>query len=717
MTVGREHIKWLSRKYAPIDLESLVFSILAILVARGIIFFLHHPFWYVASLLISIVPPAIISFKLVRYLEKKNVVDPESRSIKLSLFALFLIPIVYVPTTLLNYVTDSYVFVTVVLTLLVTLLGNKLEISETLLRYFDNAKNGLTTEKKSLLIFFQIALFIFISLYLNNQSTPIPPNQIDTIYLVAFGGMLAIPSYLLVTNAKLKYYSIITTAIFLFSFLLLQNLVYYGGDSGLFVSVTKYMLNGGSANFISVGDRWRFGSTAVLGLPSLSAYLSEASGLTPEIPIPFETAASIIFVTIGGIVYAEFIGKTEFEKSAIVFAFVLLQPAIYYSELNVLRSTSILLLVLPFVVPLFTQLRFNVLGKLSFFAAMFSLWIVHPLSLVIIVVMMAYFLKRIRWRERIGILSLIIIIGILLVISPSTLRSLSISPEKLPSLTFKKTILEQLATPFPDFASSAWPASFVQKVSMLITILLIFMVILLRDFPLPRFPVIGFLIAFFVLAFVVESDNFPVIRLSLFLATLGIVGTTSVSIRFLQAFTKLSKHVLRNNTVANRTIIQPIGKIAIFSLIAFLVIMSSYPRDRALTLDAYSATEYQFLKKFVTSEKQNFGQSLILSHIETLRYLNGIDGSILYYNGAPRAFSIDFTDSTSASKHYDAFSALLSGDSSKAKIWLAQHNVTSAYVVILYRFVPSGVNFSQGDSILQNDVGMVRKVHFAGSLP
>jgi hypothetical protein len=487
-------------------------------------------------------------------------------------------------------------------------------------------------------------------------------------------------------------------------------MVYYGGDSGLFISITKHMLNGGSADFISVEERWRFGSAAFLGLPAIAAYLSEASGLSPENPIPYETAVSIIFVIIGAIVYAEFIGRNASERSAIMFVYVFLQPAIYYAELNVLRSFSVLLLILPFILPLFVQLRFNTYGKMSFIASIFSLIIIHPLSLVIIAVMLSKFWKAINSKEKIGLVSLFLLFGLIVVFSPSIIRALSISPEALPEFTFKDTLLEQLIAPFPTFDSSAWPAAFVQKVSILITILLALSMALYKGFPLPKSPVIGFLVVFFILAFVIETDNFPIIRLSMFLSGLGILVFATIMIREYQIVSRIIGRLkyLQSPFVAQSAII---WKVAIFSGIAFLVIVCSYPRDRSLMLDAYSASEYQFLKDFVNKENQNFNNSLIFSHIETLRYLNGIEGSILYYNDAPKAFSIDFIDRPIATEHYGAFSAMLSGDSSKARIWMDEHNVTSAYVVVMYRFVPSGATFQEGELVLQNEVGMIRKVY------
>jgi hypothetical protein len=84
----------------------------------------------------------------------------------------------------------------------------------------------------------------------------IAPGEMDYLHLAMLSVMIIITSYLVITNSKLKEISIILTAIFLFLFLAIQGSVYYGGDSGLFMSVTKYLVDGNEANFVSPNDRY-----------------------------------------------------------------------------------------------------------------------------------------------------------------------------------------------------------------------------------------------------------------------------------------------------------------------------------------------------------------------------------------------------------------------------------------------------------------------------
>jgi hypothetical protein len=139
-----------------------------------------------------------------------------------------------------------------------------------------------------------------------------------------------------------------------------------------------------------------------------------------------------------------------------------------------------------------------------------------------------------------------------------------------------------------------------------------------------------------------------------------------------------------------------------------IVITSAYPWGRGLQLDTLGLEEYHLLKNFVSQERSNLQSSIVLAHIETMRYLNGIDGSILYYTGS-KPFSFDFTDPVTASVFYDAFAKSARGDLSGAFKLSLEKDAKSVYIVELYRFFPESRGQVNEATVSANEAGFVRK--------
>ena len=144
------------------------------------------------------------------------------------------------------------------------------------------------------------------------------------------------------------------------------------------------------------------------------------------------------------------------------------------------------------------------------------------------------------------------------------------------------------------------------------------------------------------------------------------------------------------------------------------IIVSSYPKSRPLLLDTSKVNEYELLKDFVNKEKGNFNDSLIFAYIETLKYMAGLDGSILYHN-PPKAFNFDFTNASIADRFFYAYHDTMKGNFTLASKLTTDNHVNYVYVVILYSHklprteIPMPTNYNYGDLITRNDAGMVRK--------
>ena len=560
--------------------------------------------------------------------------------------------------------------------------------------------------KHNYLIYFQAALIVFNSAYLIDRSSPIVPNQMDVLHLVTLSLTIVIPAYLILVNSKLKDFSILMTTVLFFTFLAIQGMVYFGGDTGFSISVTKYLLHGNDASIISPHDKWRFGSATILGFAGISAYLSEAAQLNPEFAISFANGISIVFMIIGGYALRNFLGRNEFEKSFILMTYLLAQPAVYYFIINPFRSTSLLLLVLPLTIPLFSCLRFNKYGKLTFIAAMFSVLIIHPLSFPFIIIMLLYLAKYLNTKEIIFLVSLIVVVIFIFILGPpEILRSLSVSQEGSISLTFKNNVLGPLYAPLPDSSSSEWPGDLTIRISLGVTIITFLALLFVKINNFPRLAFIGFIIFFFILDSVIDTANFPVVRLSMFVTSIGLMIIAILSIRYLSDKINFTQQIKRSILIS------------VLCLVILANVLNSYPQARALNLDTLNLKEYELVHDFVEKEGTNFNESLILAHIETLRYLNGVQGSILYYGNSPKAFDLDFTEKQSALTFYSAFINSVDGDFSAAIKLASQKDTKFIYMVLLHRFVPQASGFDFGDTVVMNKAGEVRKISFTSIEP
>jgi hypothetical protein len=488
-------------------------------------------------------------------------------------------------------------------------------------------------------------------------------------------------------------------------FLAIQGTVTFGGDSGFSVSITKYLLNGNPADVISPNDRWRFGSGALLGFPSLSAFLAESSQVNPDYALSYANAIGLVFILIGAFLFRNLLGRNEFEKSLILAIFLLALPATYFFNINSFRPISLLLLELPLVIPLFLHLNFNKFGKIAFLLAMFSIVIVHPLAFVFIIIMLVFLYYK---SARIGRLTLLGIVSAFLVIillfAPVLLRALSISPEQPPSFSFSPTIFGPLVTSFPAISSSEWPSDVTFKISLAATLFALFLLVARKVENIPRVPMISLIGLFFILSFFVQTPNFPIMRLSIVFGNIGLVIISLLLIRKFQIH-----RIYSTENSSNKWITKTITLVLI-SILVTSIVTNSFPQGRALKLDTLKFQEYELLKGFIETEKDNLNHSLIFAHIETMRYLNGMEGSILYYNNATKPFLFDFTDRSEASTFYEAFSSSLSGDLSDAVALAIEKNAQSIYIVILYRLLPNFVDNAYGNLVASNDAGMVRKI-------
>jgi hypothetical protein len=682
-----------------IDIESLIYSIIAIVVARILTYSSSNPVLYVFSIMLSFVPLLILSFKIVTFLERKNAFVNHQISIKLSLFGLFITPIVFIPLTIFSYITHLYVILTFIIIISSTSIGERIHITKKLLHYFHVALNVFSEVNKSYLIFLQISIFIIILLYLITIPYLVAPSEMDPLHLTMLGVMIIITAYMVITDSKLKEISIMLTALFLFLFLAIQGSVYYGGDSGVFISVTKYLLSGNEANFVSPSDRWRFGSLTILGLPSLSAYLSEASQVNPEFAISYANAIGIVFIFIGGYLFRSLIDGNQMKKTVILMIYVLAQPAVYYYDINPFRASSTLILLLPLTVPLLLYLRFNMVGKLSFILAMFSIGIIHPLSFPSIILMIAYLFKRASLKGKILLSSIVTLVISFLLSMPRFLRSLSISTEQPPALTFTGKIHSIFFSPLPPYLSTLWPAIISTKVDFIISLAFFLILLFKKVDNMPRIPLLGFIALFFVLSSFITSNLFPIERLSMVISSIGSVTISALVIGYLQT------HKFRINKRIQKTI-----SISFLSLIIIGAIFSGYPRGRSLYVDTYNVSEHALLKNFVNKEKFNFNNSIILAHVETIKYIEAIHGSILHYNNAPKVFLFDFTDRSSSLPLYTAFTNSLKGNLSSAINLAMKKDAKYIYLVIIFRLVPNAINYKYGDLVAQSNAGMIRKI-------
>jgi len=687
-----------------IDIEGVILSVIAILIARAIILSTVYPAATVFSIILAFTPLFILAFKLVHFLQEKNVFDQSQMSIKISLFGLFIILIAFSLITLLNYFSHSYVLYTFILSIFFTAFGPKISFSKRLPGYLSEFANAHKS-KHNYLIYCQAALIIFNSVYLMNMSSPIPPNKLDFLHLMPLCLTIIIPAYLIFVNSKLKDISILMTTVLLFTFMAIQGMVYYGGDTGFSVSVTKYLLNGNDAGIVSPHDKWRFGNATFLGFPSISAYLSEAAQLNPEFAISFANGIGIVFAVIGGYALRNLLGRNEFEKSFILMTYLLAQPAIFYFIINPFRASSLLLLVLPLTIPLFSGLRFNKFGKLAFIAAMFSVLVIHPLSFPIIIIMLLYLAKNLQTKEMILLVCLVVTVMFVLILGPTEiLRTLSVSSEESISLAFKNS-LGPIIAPLPNASSVDWPGAFTIKISLVVTIITLLALLFVKIKDFPRLPLIGIIIFFFILSSLINTANFPVDRLAMFVTSIGVVIIGILSIRYLVDKISFKKQIIKSVLISA------------LCLIIIANMLNSYPQGRALALDALNLKEYELLKSFVEKEKTNFDESLIFAHLETIRYLNGVQGSILYFGDSPKAFHFDFTNRQIAIPVYSAFTNSIGGDFSAAIKLASQKDAKFVYVVLLHRFVPQTTSFGFGDTVAKNDAGEVRKISFTAVEP
>jgi hypothetical protein len=691
-----------ARHVLSLDIESPIYAVCAVIFSRTISLLSDSPFFQTLSLLLAFVPVLLLSYKIVTFLEKKNIFLSSSRSARLAILGLLVVPLVYIPITLLSYLIDFYVLATLILVICLTGLGEKLALSK---RLKDTAMTFIRGSFEGRHVYFfliQILVLAIVGSTLNSAGTWTTPADFDYVRIALLSTATLITAYLLASNSKFRHVSTIITATFLFSLLSIQGVVNYGGDSGLFVSTTKQLLDGNSADFISPEDRWRFGSLAFLGYPSLTAYLSQTSMVSPEYSISFANALAIVYITLGGLVLSGLFGKNYLERNMIFGVYLIALPSTYYFIANNFRSVSFLLLVLPLVIPIFQHLRFNNSGKAAYLTSMLSIVVIHPLSFVFIPVMSAALFKHLKLPGRIIFAAMIAIFAaIVLVGSSSLLRVLSISPEELPSFFVSFDAFDVFQEPFASFLSVDWPAKFTFMIALSATILLTILVLFKKIDNVPRGPLIGLLVTFFALAILVHTENFPIIRLSIVFGSLGIALATCLLVRHLNHKTFRTIPLIMRSAVP----------MIVLGCVVIIVVTNAYPWGRALALDSISLDEYHLLKAFISKERPNLQTSIIFAHIETMRYLNGIDGSLLYYVGS-KPFSFDFTDPPTASRFYDAFAKSVKGDLSGVFKLSLEKEARSVYVVELYRFFPESRDQIDSNIIVANNAGLVRKIEF-----
>ena len=93
-----------------IDIEALLFSLTAIAIARILTYVSADPIVYTFSILFSFCTAPYLVFQICPFFTKKEVFDLLDKSVKISLWGLFLVPIVFIPITFFSYLTHSYVF-------------------------------------------------------------------------------------------------------------------------------------------------------------------------------------------------------------------------------------------------------------------------------------------------------------------------------------------------------------------------------------------------------------------------------------------------------------------------------------------------------------------------------------------------------------------------------------------------------------------------------
>jgi|GEM_PF-4723063 len=692
----------ITRRVLSLDIESPIYAVCAAALSRTVPLFSDSPFLQTLSLLLALVPVLILSYKIVIRLEKKNVFLLSSRSAQLALFGLLVVPIVYIPTTLLSYLVDYYVIATVVLVICLNAFGEKLAISKRLANASMTFIRSSLEERQAYLLLLQIIVLAIVGTTLDSTGTWMTPVDFDYARIGLLSTGILVTAYLLATNSKLRYASAIVTAMLLFCLLSLQGVVNYGGDSGIFISTTKGLLGGSDADFISLDDRWRFGSLAFLGYPSLTAYLSQTSLVSPEYGISFANALAMIYVTLGAFVLSTLFGKNRLERNIIFGVYLIALPSTFYFIANNFRSVSFLLLVLPLVIPLFQNLRFSSSGKAAYLTAMFSVAVIHPLAFVFFPAMSAVLFRHLKLPGRMIFVTVIaIFVAIVLVVSPSFLRALSISPEELPVFLVSFDALDVFREPFAFFPSVDWPAKFTFMIALSATILLTIIVLFKKIDNVPRWPLVGLLATFFALAIFVHTENFPIIRLGIVFGGIGIALGSCLLVR------QLTHLTIRGRLLTTRSVVPTI----VLGSVIMLVVTNAYPWGRPLQLDAIDVDEYHLLKNFVVQEQPNFQSSLVFAHIETMRYLTGVDGSMLYYSGS-KPFSFDFTDPATASTFYDAFARSVRGDLSGVFKTSLEKDAQNVYIVELYRFFPASRDHIDENVIVNNDAGLVRKVEF-----
>jgi hypothetical protein len=693
-------------KTIPVDLESFLLSLASISFARIISSIFESTIIYIISISLAFVPLLIVSYKLVLFLQKRNAFDSSNKGIKLSLLGFFIILMVFIPITLFNYLTGKYVELTVILLIGLSALPYKINLIQNVLMYINTIKQH-TKRLQTLLLYLQIVMIFYMIMYLNDIQSPVTPARLDYLHLIFFGLLIMIPVYMVFISSKnnstiVTTISIILCAIFLYVFLAAQNVIYFGGDTGFFISVTKYLLNGNDADFIPNLDyhRWRFGSAQQLGYPALIAYLAESSKVNPNVAISFANVVNSLYALLGAFILRNIFAKNEFEKHIVLISYLLAQPALFYYEIYHLRSKSFLLLIAPLIIPLFSQLYFNKYGKFAFIAGIFSISIIHPLAFIIILIMLMYLFKQLSKYEKIIFLTVIMIGLSILIIIPKGLKMLSVAEGTYITFTLNP-LLKVILDPLPSYLSNTWSGLFVQKVSFIISVIILVILIFDKSNNIPRIPLIGIIISIFILCMTVTNANFPILTLLMFISAIGIPLIAVMIIRFLNLI-KITLDIK----------IRLLVIIGITSLI-MSIIVSSFPADRAFNLDILNIKEYKLLKSFIDKEKMMLNNSLIFAHIETMRYLNGLEGSILYYENAIKPFHFDFTDPLASDKFYPAFSSMLMGDFSNVLELVREKEVDSIYIVILYRLVGTKYQeYDYGDLIVANEAGMVRKISY-----
>ena len=667
-----------------IDFESLIFAIIAILISNILSHIILSPVLYIFSIFFAFAPVFVLSFKIVIYLGKKNAFDVRQKSIRLSLLGLLAIAIVFIPITLFNYLSHSYVYDSVVAILICCAFGEKLFIRKRLSKFINPIIKDLLDFKRSYLIYLQAVLFVILSIYLAELPHPVAPIEMDYVHIGMLTAMIIVTSYIVVSNSTLREVSIILTALFLFMFLAIQNVVYEDGDTGLSVSITKYFLNGNHANFVSPNEEWRFGNSALLGFPSLTSYLSEASQVNPEIGISFANALCIIFIFIGGFMFRDLFNGNDVKKSIIFMIYVLAQPAIYLFVVDPLRPSSFLLFVLPLTIPLFLQLRLsNIFGKMCFILGMFAIGIIHPLSFFSIIIMLAYLLLKLS-NNRVRIVAGGIIASVLAIIvfTPKALRVLSIHPKGgsegpgAPSLIFTNKIHDVFFTATVPFSSWEWPEFFSTKFSLAFTLITFLILLFVEVENIPRKPLLAYIVLFYITSSFVNAVLFPIERLSMFVTGIGMLIVTALIIDYLYKHNKF-RIDLRIKTMIS---------VSLLSIIIMgVILLGGYTKSRALLLDSSKVEEYKLLKEFVNKEKGNFNNSLILGYVETLRYTAGLDGAILY-NNPPKAFNFDFTNASIVDQFFNAYHDSLKGNFTLASKLANSNHVNYVYVVLFISF-------------------------------